>query len=77
MVMIETSAPPYDYSLLFSSPTQKKNYQSTEITSLSEVKHLVSLLDKGEKKSIISNFWDFMCLPIFADLPPHLGVSAD
>lgn len=52
MVMIETSAPPYDYSLLPSSPTQKKNYQSTEIISLSEVKHLVSLLDKGRKNAL-------------------------
>lgn len=49
MVMIETSVPPYDYSLLLSSPTQKKNYQRAEIISLSEVKHLASLLDKGGK----------------------------
>lgn len=52
MVMIETSAPPYHYLLLLSSPTQKKNYQRTEIISLSEVKHLASLLDKGEKNAL-------------------------
>lgn len=49
MIVIETFALPYDCSLLLSSPTQKKNYQSTEIISLNEVKHLVSLLDRGEK----------------------------
>lgn len=52
MVMIETSVPPYDYSLLLSSPTQKKNYQRAEIISLSEVKHLASLLDKGGKNAL-------------------------
>lgn len=50
--MIETSAPPYIYCSLLFSPLQKKNdYQRTETVSLGEVKHLVSLLDKGGKKA--------------------------
>lgn len=71
--MIETSAPPYIYCSLLFSPLQKKNdYQRTETVSLGEVKHLVSFLDKGGKKSIISHFWEKMHLPVLADLPLHL-----
>lgn len=46
--MIETPAPPYVYFSLLSSSPQKKN-QRTETISLGEVKHLVSLLEKGGK----------------------------
>lgn len=55
--MIETSAPPYIYCSLLFSPLQKKNdYQRTETVSLGEVKHLVSFLDKGEKKKHHQSF---------------------
>jgi len=54
MVMSETSAPLYVSSSLLSS--QKKNHQRTETISLGEVKHLVSLLNKGGKMHCQS-FW--------------------
>lgn len=70
MMMLKPVLPP-----IYSSPPQKKNYyQRIESISLGEVKHLVSLLDKGGKNALSSHFWEEMCLPILADLPLHLGI---